>query len=229
MSKCVDLSGEVFGRLIVMEIGGKDKRNNTLWKCLCACGNEVLVYGSNLKSGGTRSCGCLQKERASETKTTHGLSNTPLYHSLEAAKSRVTNPNNPEWDDYGGRGIIMCQEWLDSSSAFLQDMGPSWQEGLTLERKDTDGNYCPENCKWDTESNQNHNRRKLKGCSSRYKGVSLHKRTGKFRVQIRDAGKVKYLGSFTDELEAATLYDNHSEKIYGDRPNNTPRKEKQCT
>lgn len=200
-----------------------------MWNCLCECGNELVVRGGALKNGNTKSCGCLQKECATSSgkkNKTHGLSKTSLYHVLFNARDRVTNPDNPAWKDYGGRGIEMCDTWLYSTESFLKDMGPTWQYGLTLEREDTDGNYCPENCKWATEGEQNHNKRKLAGCSSQYKGVSFNKKAGKFIASIKIRGKQIYLGSFIDEFKAALAYDNCSEEFYGDRPNQTVRQQK---
>ena len=195
-----------------------------MWNCLCECGNELVVRGGALKNGNTKSCGCLQKECATSSgkkNKTHGLSKTSLYHVLFNARDRVTNPDNPAWKDYGGRGIEMCDTWLYSTESFLKDMGPTWQYGLTLEREDTDGNYCPENCTWATESMQGHTKRKKQGCSSKCKGVCFVKRVGKIMAKIVKDGKQKYLGYFTTELDAAKAYDNASEELYGDRPNGT--------
>jgi len=233
VGKFIDLVGQVFWRLTVVRLDGRDKRGNTLWGCACECGKEVVVYGYNLKNNHTKSCGCFKEQVQAETSITHGLCGTPQYKSWSGAKDRVTSPGNQAWKNYGGRGITMCQEWLDSFEAFWRDMGGSYKKGLTIERKDTNGNYCPENCVWETESRQNHNRRKWKGCSSQYKGVSFSRASSKYRAEIRANGKRNYIGVFTNEIDAAIAYDNASEELYGDRPNGTEvnyvKKEAPCS
>ena len=222
MGNFIDLSGKVFGRLAVIDIAAReDTHKQHAWNCVCECGNKVVVPGGNLRSGNTKSCGCLYKEMISETRTTHGMSGTPQYQAWANAKDRTINRNNPEWPNYGGRGIKMCDEWLASPLTFCKDMNASWQPGLTLERKDVDGDYCPENCTWATESMQGHTKRKKQGCSSKCKGVCFVKRVGKIMAKIVKDGKQKYLGYFTTELDAAKAYDNASEELYGDRPNGT--------
>lgn len=138
-------------------------------------------------------------------------------------RNRVLNPNNTEYRHYGGRGIKICERW-DSVENFIEDMYPSFVVGLTLNRIDPNGNYCPENCNWATESEQGHFKRKREGCSSQYIGVSLSKRNGRFIAAIAINGKKEGLGSFLKEIDAAIAYDNRSEEIYGDRPNKTSRK-----
>lgn len=224
MGKFIDLTGEVFGRLTVLGVDSRDGRGKILWKCRCECGNEINAYSYNLKGDHTKSCGCYKEQVLAEVSVTHGMYGTPQYKSYVCAKDRTTNPNNPAWANYGGRGIEMCDEWKVGFEAFWEDMGSSYKEGLSIEREDTDGNYCPENCKWATESQQNHNRRKRSGCSSQYKGVSKGKTNTKFQAEILAMGKRKRLGRFTDELDAAIAYDNASEELYGDRPNKTIRK-----
>ena len=153
----------------------------------------------------------------------HGLSGTRQYNAWNSARNRVTNPNHPKWSDYGGRGIAMCQDWIDSFNAFWRDMGPTYQEGLTLDREDTNGNYCPENCRWAVRPVQSHNKRKRRGSSSEYMGVCFNRREGKYISYIDYKYKHEHLGYFASEIDAATAYDNKSEELYGDRPNGTIR------
>ena len=227
MSKCKDITGKSFGRWTVISRAENNAHKQSMWNCLCICGNASIVAGLALRKGASKSCGCLSIELATERVFRHGMYGTPPYSSWQNAKDRTTNPKNPNWADYGGRGITMCQEWEDSFEAFWQDMGVTWEEGLTLDRIDVNGNYCKENCRWATASTQCHNRRKFKKCSSRYVGVSWFNDRSSWCAYIDVNKKREYMGSFLSELSAALAYDNRSEELYGDRPNGTVNKEEQ--
>lgn len=120
--------------------------------CKCDCGNEVQKLVYNLKSGGTKSCGC----RSGNTK--HGGRGTRTYRVWKHMKNRCLNPKNQDFKNYGGRGIVVCDEWKSSFPSFLRDMGecPPW---FSIERKDVNGNYCPGNCEWIPVERQSKNRR----------------------------------------------------------------------
>lgn len=149
MSKKIDLVGRAFGRLKVIEGAGRNKHQQTLWKCICECGNErVLTYGK-LAYGHTSSCGCLLRDKGRVQFTTHGLSKTDEFKIWCGIKSRVYNPNVDSYSRYGGRGIAMCQRWLDSFENFLEDMGKRPSKRHSIDRfPDEDGDYGPENCRW---------------------------------------------------------------------------------
>lgn len=151
----LNLAGRTFDRLTVIKRADRPRH----WVCRCACGNEKTVHASNLLDGKSRSCGCLQKERASETSSTHGMTKHAIYHSWSSMLNRCTNPKNEDFKHYGGRGIEVCDRWRYFEQ-FRNDMLPSWAPGLTLEREDTNGNYEPGNCRWATQAEQLRNTRR---------------------------------------------------------------------
>lgn len=163
MSKIIDLTGKRFGRLVVIKWVGKDKWRHRRWLCKCDCKNknEIIVTGGNLRNGNTKSCGCLQKEIMSVIKTTHGHvktgRKTKIYMIWVEMIQRCTNPNHKQWDDYGGRGITVCDEWMEFPN-FLKD-NPDWKLGLTIERISNKLGYFKDNCYWATRKEQGRNKR----------------------------------------------------------------------
>ncbi len=162
--------GKVFGRLTVIDLARieRQKKNPKMrfavWRCVCECGNMVAVLGSNLVSGNTTSCGCLHNEQLAERSTKHGYKRStkpihPLYWRWQRMIGRCENPNCKDYKYYGGRGITVCERWHDFPK-WLEDMGPSFLPGLTLERSNNNGNYEPENVIWDTWAHQRQTKRK---------------------------------------------------------------------
>ena len=162
MGKFMDLTGQTFGRLTVVEFSHKGKHGHSCWKCQCSCGNIIVVQYGNIKKGTTKSCGCLKKEFL----TKHGMAKTRFYKSWKSMKIRCLNKNREYYKYYGGRGITVCEEWLDFNN-FKNDMYESYlghvkdfgEKQTTLDRIDNNGNYCKENCKWSTYKEQIANQR----------------------------------------------------------------------
>ncbi len=150
------LLGKRFKNLIVLS-KSEYVGDQHMWLCRCDCGNEVIVRGGNLTSGTTRSCGCKRGAK-------HGLSHTPEYGVWSSMKARCLNPRDSAWRYYGGRGITVCNSWLDSFVNFYEDMGPRPNPSYSIDRIDSDGNYEPSNCKWASPQEQWDNR-KIRGMS----------------------------------------------------------------
>lgn len=161
MGKVKDMTGQVFGRITVIRQDGYIAKQ-AAWLCRCLCGQEWRVRGNSLRNGDTKSCSCATRDRIASLNATHGLTKTPEYRSWAAMKTRCLNTGNHAYKLYGGRGITICSQWLNSFETFLRDMGPRPTAKHSLDRIDTNGNYEPENCRWATTSEQGRNRRKVK-------------------------------------------------------------------
>lgn len=154
-------AGSRFGRLVVISDAGRSvKGNRQQYLCKCDCGNEIVVIGKSLKSGNTKSCGCYKKQALLQANITHNLTKTPLYRVWATMKDRCFREKSPKYKDYGGRGITVCDEWLNDFKAFYNwSMANGYKCGLTLDRIDVNGNYEPSNCRWVTINQQANNKR----------------------------------------------------------------------
>lgn len=146
---------EKYGFLTVIKYSHKDRHQQPYYLVRCVCGTEKSVREYRLKSGNTKSCGCMKKYHPMK----HGMHNTPIYAVWEAMVQRCCNPKCKAYKNYGGRGISICKEWRESFLNFYNDMGERPSSKHTLERINVNGNYEPSNCKWATWKEQSLNKR----------------------------------------------------------------------
>ena len=174
MGTFIDLTGQRFGQLTVISRAGSSYGNVT-WNCLCECGKHVVVKAGSLRSGNTKSCGCLKRQMGTingkQFSTTHGSSHSRLYSVWRGMKARCTNPKHKHYKHYGGRGIRVCDEWYNDFAAFQawavsQGYNPNALKGqCTIDRINVNGDYCPDNCRWVDMKAQRINQRRRKKCS----------------------------------------------------------------
>ncbi|TGT72937.1 hypothetical protein EN802_13750 [bacterium M00.F.Ca.ET.159.01.1.1] len=166
----IDIKGQRFGRLVVVEEAGRTPSGNIRWRCACDCGGEVFTVTAILRKGRSRSCGCLSVELVNARNRTHGLyfgGQHPLYDTYRHMRNRCGDPGHKDFNLYGGRGIKVCDRWLNGDGVrigfecFVADMAPKPSPSHTLDRHpDNDGNYEPGNCRWATPVEQRHNQRR---------------------------------------------------------------------
>lgn len=157
-----DISNQKFGKLTaIFRAKNHTKGHHKYWKCKCDCGNEKVIRANHLISGLTLGCGCDRYEKVSDKNKKHGHSSgkkwSPIYVSWAAMIRRCSSPKSNRWHRYGGRGISVCEQWK-TFQGFLNDMGKTWERGLSIDRIDNDGNYEPLNCKWSSPKEQANNR-----------------------------------------------------------------------
>lgn len=196
--------GQKFSRLMLIEKIGKQGTSNYRGIFLCDCGKRKEAILCNVKSGKTKSCGCMRDDFIdNHPLKKHGLSGSREYRTWKSMMNRCYEPRAVKFENYGGRGIQVCSEWHEFEM-FLKDMGPR-PNGMTLDRKDSNGHYEPNNCRWADMKTQNRNQRKKRGSRSSFQGVELH-HSGKWAARIRTDEKRVWLGLFDTEQEAGEAY-----------------------
>jgi len=201
-----DLKGRRFGRWIVLKPDSDKKDHCT---CRCDCGTEKSVFRYDLLSGKSKSCGCLNRDIFLKMVTTHGKSYTSIYHVWNGMNERCYNHKSKSYKNYGGRGISVCPKW-HSFEGFYEDVGDV-PKGKTIDRIDNDGNYCLENLRFATPTEQNRNQRTYKNNILGIKGVK--KRGGSFGARISVNKKSIWLGTFST-AEAAIEARTKAEERY---------------
>lgn len=180
--------GQKYGRLTVTGFVHKGKK--WYWECTCKCGNSIITQAYLVRNGHTSSCGCLQRERASEASLVHGQTNSRLYRIYNGMKNRCYNQKQQSYENYGGRGITICEEWLKSFTAFEEwSLSHGYADDLSIDRIDNNGDYSPKNCRWVTRTEQNENTR-------RNHLVTIGDRTQPLSAWVRERGLNYHTVSF---------------------------------
>lgn len=184
-----DITGKRFGRLKVLSFDHMESHGRSYWLCKCDCGNEIIVRRDQLLSGHTKSCGCYALDKTRERATVHGLCNTRLYGIWRAMRYRCRSKN---YERYGGRGVKVCDEWENFETFYKWAMNNGYEDGLSIDRRDNDGDYCPNNCRWVDDTTQANN--KSTNRMVEYNGIShtisewsrifgIHRETLSYRIK----------------------------------------------
>jgi hypothetical protein len=193
VSKFINIAGNKYGKLTAISYQGNDKHGKAVWLCRCECGNEKFFVGCDLRSNKIASCGCLQKELASEycrkNKSKHKMCDTRIYSIWVHLKERCISKKSDNFKNYGGRGITICDKWLDFEG-FYEDMGRSYEEHIkifgenntSIDRIDNNKSYMKDNCKWSTLIEQSNNKRNNKHILYNGETMTLAEASRKFKI-----------------------------------------------
>lgn len=177
MGKARDLTGHQYSYLMVLKREGSNRHGKPTWRCRCVCGREIVVPGYYLNRKGRkyhqRSCGCMKNKLISQAQTKHGMSHHPAFAVWHSMKQRCEDPQHRAYQNYGGRGIKVCEEWQRSFETFWHDMGSTYKQGLELDRIDNDKGYCAENCRWVERKINARNRRVTRLIDTPYGRMSV--------------------------------------------------------
>ena len=208
MGNCIDLTGQKIGKLTVIKRASNYKDGSARWLCKCDCGNEKIIAGYNLRRGHTNSCGCNTKIEASKKKGIknsnfkHGKSKTRLHGIWRGMQDRCYNPNNADYEHYGGRGIVVCKEWLEDFINFYNwAIVNGYKKELSVDRINNNGNYEPNNCRWADNALQIRNQGVRNTNKTGIKGIVLRD-NGNYRVTLGIRGKSINLGTYKSLQEA---------------------------
>lgn len=193
-----DITGLEFGRLTVLGYTGKSVNSKAEWLCKCECGNKVVVMSASMLNGRTVSCGCYNTEK----RRTHNMYKSSEYNSYHSMLQRCRNPNAPGYKYYGGRGIEVCDDWVDSFESFMSDMGLKPTPKHTIERVDNDAGYSAANCKWATMAEQSINKRRHRNNKSGVIGVSWTSKDKRWCAGIGRGGSSVKLGQYVEWWDA---------------------------
>ena len=181
--KRIDLVGQKFGRLLVLQFIDKNKWRDSFWLCKCDCGKEKIILGKSLKNGDTKSCGCLNIEKLTKHGHNKNGKSSEIYTIWQSMIQRCTNPNHKAYYNYGGRGIKVCKKWLEFKN-FLTDMDEHPGKGYSIDRIDNDDNYCKSNCRWVTRKEQMRNTRRNR--------LITHKKKTQCLIEWAEETKIPY-------------------------------------
>lgn len=218
--KCIDLTGQRFGRLVVLQrvdnlMSSSGQR--TRWLCACDCGKETVVLGVSLRSGNTRSCGCLQKDAVHQSNGTHYYTGKRLHNIWRGMKARCYISSCSNYEFYGAKGIEVCDEWRNDFSKFKEwALANGYTDELSIDRIDPERDYEPANCRWITmkDNCRNRDKRPRSTNTSGYPGVQWRKDIQKWRVVITVNRKVIQLGNFVSIEDAIKIRKEAEEKYW---------------
>lgn len=213
-----DEIGNTYNRLTVVSRAENTKAQCVQWLCKCSCGVLTKVTAALLRSGHTKSCGCLQKENSANRLTSHNMSRSSTYGIHRAVLTRCYSSTHNKYPNYGGRGITVCDRWREPAPQgflnFLEDMGER-PEGMSIDRVDNNLGYSKENCRWVDSSTQSYNQRRSKRNSSGVVGVKWWKTREVWVAEIHHQGERIHIGYFNDFDLAVTARKEAEIKYYG--------------
>lgn len=218
MGKFIDLTGQRFGRLLVTKRNGTGNTGQAVWLCSCDCGKEANVLMDNLRRGKQVSCGCYHLETITTHGATTGKVKTAEYKVWQEMRRRCYDENGAHYKDYGGRGITVCDRWINSFENFLGDMGKRTSSKHSIDRIHNDGDYEPSNCHWATGGEQANNQRMKNTNTSGHKGVSWDKAKNRWIAKIIINYKPIHLGTFKTIEEAVEAREKAEIRYHNKQP-----------